>query len=132
MRIEFDFFGLQALVGEAEQAGEELERNLEASVQDAAEKGIVAFTDQHPYTDQTFNLTASARVEDATTGVGGGAVKARDMVWGGDDSAAPYAVFLEHRRAYKFTPVARAEAKRVLERDAEYAADLYADKLSGK
>ena len=25
-----------------------------------------------------------------------------------------------------------AEAKRVLERDAEYAADLYADKLSGK
>lgn len=130
MRIEFE--GLAELVREAERAGEDLDRNLESSVQDAAEKGLVAFTDQHPYTDQTFNLTASARVEDSTTGVGDGSVKARDMVWGGDDSAAPYAVFLEHRRAYKFTPVARAEAKRVLERDAKYAAELYADKLSGR
>lgn len=128
MRIEFE--GLAELVREAERAGEDLNRNLESSVQDAAEKGLVAFTDQHPYTDQTFNLTASARVEDSTTGVG--SVKSRDMVWGGDDSDAPYAVFLEHRRAFKFTPVARAEAKRVLERDAEYAADLYADKLSGR
>lgn len=130
MHIEFE--GLAELVREAERAGEDLDRNLESSVQDAAEKGLVAFTDQHPYTDQTFNLTASARVEDSTTGVGDGSVKSRDMVWGGDDSAAPYAVFLEHRRAYKFTPVARAEAKRVLERDAEYAAELYADKLSGR
>lgn len=128
MRIDLDLEGLAELVREAVAAGVEFDRNIDSSVQDAAEKGLVAFTDAHPYTDRTFNLTASARVEDTTTGVGG--VIARDMVWGGDDSNAPYAEFVERRRAFKFTPIARAEAKRVLERDVEYAAELYAETLN--
>lgn len=131
MRIEATLAGLDTLIAEGMAASADLDRALASSVDDAAEKGIVAFTDAHPYTDRTFNLTASARVEpsDRTEAPG---ETARDMVWGGDESEAPYAVYVEAMDNYQFTPVAREEAERVLQRDVEYAVDLFEQKLSGK
>ena len=125
MRITIDLLGLDELVREGVAASEELDRALDSSVQDAAEKGLVAFTDAHPYTDRTFNLTASAHVETATTTSG---EFSREMVWGGSD--AEYAPFVEAMGGYKFTPPAIAEAQRVLDRDTGFAADLLEQRLS--
>lgn len=125
MRITIDLLGLDELVRDGVAASEELDRALDSSVQDAAEKGLVAFTGAHPYTDRTFNLTASAHVETATTTSG---EFSREMVWGGSD--AEYAPFVEAMGGYKFTPPAIAEAQRVLDRDTEFAADLFEQRLS--
>lgn len=125
MRVSFDLTGLDDILREGVAASEELDRALDSSVQDAAEKGLVAFTDAHPYTDRTFNLTASARVETATTTSG---EFSREMVWGGSD--AEYAPFVEAMGGYKFTPPAIAEAQRVLDRDVEFAADIFEQRLS--
>lgn len=129
MRVEIDLMpAFETLVREGREASEELDRNLDSSVQDAAEKGLVAFTAEHPYTDRTFNLTASARVEAARAESDNEFVRA--MKWGGSAGDAPYAVFVEAMPRYKFTPTAALEAERVLTRDVEFAVDLFAQRLS--
>lgn len=126
MRISFDIAGLDALLRDGAAASEELSRDLDSAVQDASEKGLVAFTSSHPYTDRTFNLTASARVEAVTTTSD---EFARDMAWGDGDTE--YAPYVEAMTAYQFTPAAIEEAQRVLDRDTEYAAELFERKLIG-
>jgi len=128
--MRYQLEGIDELVRDGLSASSELDHNLDECARDAAEKGLVAFTQQHPYTDRTFNLTASARVERPTYATAGHHV--RDMVWGGEDSDAPYAEFVERMPNYKFTTAAAEEAQRVLDVDVVHAVGIFEDKLSGR
>lgn len=89
-------------------AVDDLEADLERSAYSAAEDGIVRAQQDHPYTDQTGDLTETAHAER------GHERGTADMVW-----PQPYAGYVDRgtsrAKAYPFTPQAQEAAAASLE-----------------
>lgn len=116
---QFDLGALQRAWSEARH---ELESDLDEVGKTAAQAGIDASKENHPYADRTGDLTAHAHVEPDPRGGG-------IMVWSED-----YASFVDEGTSrsnpYPFTPLALQVADRDLEYGAKHALDRFKAKLS--
>jgi len=102
-----------------------LEHDADRAAHNAGDEGVKAEQADHPYTDRTYNLSASAHVEPTDDGEPG-----VDMVWPAD-----YASYVndgtERSRPYPFVPIAEERAEQVLNYDLINAVDAFRDKVGG-
>lgn len=109
---------------DAERGLDQLEHDTHNAAFNAADEGVKEEQRDHPYTDRTYNLSASAHVEPAEDGPGA------DMVWPAD-----YASYVndgtERSKPYPFVPIAEKRAEQVLNYDLANAVDALKDKIGG-
>jgi hypothetical protein len=110
---------------DADQGLDTLEHAVDVAAHNAGDEGIKEEQRDHPYTDRTYNLSASAHVEPTDDGEPG-----VDMVWPAD-----YASFVDQgtstSKPYPFTPIAEKRAEQVLAFELENAVDNFKDKVGG-
>lgn len=114
-----------AFMRDAAHASDALEHATDRAAANAADEGVRAEQEDHPYQDRTQTLTGSAHVEPSDDSDPG-----CDMVWPAD-----YASFVndgtERAKAFPFVPIAEKRAKQVMNYDLANAVDVFKDKLSG-
>jgi len=110
---------------------DDLEHAVDRAAFNAGDEGIKEEQRNHPYTDRTYNLSASAHVEPAQDGEPG-----VDMVWPAkNEKGVAYGEFVDkgtsRSKPYPFTPIAEERASQVLAYDLANAVDDFKDKASG-
>lgn len=117
MTITVDLEGLSDL--ERLLSLDRLTTNVARSVHDAAALGVEAEQNQHPYTDRTYNLTSTAKVDPVSSDPFEPEV---DMYW-----PAEYAGFVDERAQFAFTPTAIEAAETAIEYGIESVVDDFID-----
>lgn len=92
---------LSTFYGDWQRTVDSIVHDASIAAVDAAEDGVRAEQADHPYTDQTYNLSASAHVEPSSEDHASGEGSGADMVW-----PAEYASFVNEKRGFRFTGIA--------------------------
>lgn len=119
MTCTLDVESFEALVNSALH---DLTEELHHAGMDAAEQGVLAAKQEHPYTDRTGDLTGNAHAEEDLAQGGG------IMTWPED-----YASYVDkgtsRARPYPFTPRAQSAAEFALEAKTQEAIDRFVARL---
>lgn len=125
--ITIDFIGLERAEVEMNDAYEHLVQDLDFMAQQGAEAAIDEMQQNHPYEDQTYQLSGGMYVTDGD--------RSRTRCTKYVDFLAPYAGFVNdgtsHSRAYPFVPQGVVAGQRKLDACAEQVLDRFCTKFGG-